>query len=89
MLRKIGQNCQIAIPKSIVKLLHLQLNDFIDIRVEGHKIVLEPQIVIPKDQAYFYSQDWQEQEEKAKKDIQKGQVTKTKNIDALLEELDA
>jgi hypothetical protein len=42
-----------------VKSLHLQVNEFIDIHVHGNKIVLEPQVMIPKDQAYFYSTEWQ------------------------------
>ena len=37
-------------------------------------------MIIPKDQAYFYTPEWQEDETKANEDIAKGRVTKTKNL---------
>ncbi len=89
MLRKLGQNYQIALPKEVVKTLHLHANDYIDIRVEDSKIILEPQVVIPKDQAYFYTADWQKDEAKADEDIKKGRVTKTKNLKELFNQLDS
>ena len=57
MLRKIGQNFQIALPREIVKALGLKINDYLDIQVQNNKLVIEPQLVIPKDQAYFYKKN--------------------------------
>ena len=88
MLRKLGQNYQVALPKVVVKILRLHINDYLDIRVKGNKIVLEPQVMIPKDQAYFYTAAWQREEAKAAQDIKKGRVTKTKNLKSLFDELD-
>lgn len=88
MLRKLGQNYQIALPVQIVKLLHLMANDYLDITVKDKKIILEPQAVIPKDQAYFYTPQWQKDEIKAEQDIKKGRVTKTKNLQELFKKLD-
>jgi antitoxin component of MazEF toxin-antitoxin module len=89
MLRKLGQNCQIALPKDVVKILRLNINDYVDIRVEDSKIIIEPQIVIPKDQAYFYTPEWHKEETGAEKDIKEGRVTKTKNLKELFKELDS
>ncbi len=89
MLRKLGQNYQVALPREVVKALHLQVNDYLDIEVKDNKISIVPQIVIPKDQAYFYTQDWQKDEKEAHNDIKKGRVTKTKDIKQLLKELDS
>lgn len=88
MLRKIGRNYQIAVPKEVVKTLRLHVNDYVDIRVKDHKIILEPQVVIPKDQAYFYTAGWQKEEKEAQQDIEKGRVTQTKNLKELFKELD-
>lgn len=88
MLRKLGQNYQIALPREVVKSLRLHLNDYVDITIKGDKIILEPQVVIPKDQAYFYSREWQKEEAEAHEDIKKGRVTKTKNLKQLFRELD-
>ena len=88
MLRKLGQNYQIALPKDVVKRLHLHVNDYLDIRVKDDKIIVEPQLVIPKDQAYFYTQEWQKEEAEAQEDIKKRRVTKTKNLKGLFKKLD-
>ena len=88
MIRKLGQSYQVALPKEVVKKLHLKVNDLFDIRTEEGKIILEPQILIPKDQVYFYTPEWQKDEEKASEDIRKGRVTKTKNLKELFKKLD-
>lgn len=89
MLRKLGQNYQIALPKEIVRDMHLNVNDYVDIHVRNNEIILEPQVVIPKDQAYFYTPQWQEDEQKAGEDIAKGRVTKTKGVKELFKKLDS
>lgn len=89
MLRKLGQNYQVALPKEVVRTLHLHINDYLDIRTKDNKIILEPQLVIPKDQAYFYTPEWQKEEAEAREDIKKGRVTKTKNLKGLFKELDS
>ena len=88
MLRKLGRNYQVALPREIVSRLRLQANDYIDITVKDNRIILEPQVVVPKDQAYFYTLEWQKEEAHAGGDIKKGKVTKTKNLKQLFNELD-
>jgi len=88
MLRKLGKSNQIAIPKEIVKSLHLEADDYLDVYVQNNRIILEPKIVIPRDQAYFYTAEWQKDERQAEKDIESGNVTKTENIEELFSEMD-
>ena len=88
MLRKLGQNYQIALPKEIIETLHLRINDYLDIKIENNKVIIEPQVVIPKDQAYFYTPEWQEGEIQADEDIKKGRVLKAKNLKELFKKLD-
>ena len=89
MLRKLGQNYQIALPRQIATLLHLNINDYLDIKFKDSKIIIEPQVMIPKDQAYFDTPEWQKEEIEAHEDIKKGRVTKTKNLKELFKELDS
>ena len=56
--------------------------------MKENKIVLEPKVLISKDQAYFYTKEWQIDGQEAKEDIKKGRVTKTENIDELFQEMD-
>ncbi|MFQ6607026.1 MAG: AbrB/MazE/SpoVT family DNA-binding domain-containing protein [Fidelibacterota bacterium] len=88
MLRKLGKSNQIAIPKEIVKSLHLEADDYLDVYVQNNRIILEPKIVIPRDQAYFYTAEWQKDELHAEKDIESGDVTDTENMDELFSEMD-
>lgn len=88
MLRKIGQSYQVAIPRQISKRLGLRVNDYLDVRVERNRIILEPQVLVPKEQAYFYTPQWQRDERRASEDIRKGRVTRTKHLKELFEKMD-
>ena len=88
MLRKLGKSNQVAIPKEIINDLGLKQNDYLDIYISDNKVVLEPKLLISKDQAYFYTKEWQIGEREAEKDIKEGRVTKTRDIDELFNELD-
>ena len=88
MLRKLGKNYQIAIPREIIRELGLKQQDYMDLYISESKVILEPKVLIPKDQAYFYSEQWQAGEKEAEDDIKSGRVTKTKDIDELFSKLD-
>lgn len=88
MLRKLGKNYQIAIPREIIRELGLKQEDYIDIYISESKVVLEPKVLIPKDQAYFYSEQWEADEKEAEVDIREARVTKTKNIEELFSKID-
>jgi len=64
------------------------IHEYIDIHVENDKIILEPQVLVPKDQAYFYTPEWQQDEANAQKDIEKKRVTRTKNLKELFKKID-
>ena len=88
MLRKLGKSNQVAIPKEIMSGLRLKKDDYLDIYIENNKIILEPKVLVPKDQAYFFTEEWQIDERDAEEDIREGRVTKTKDLDGLFRELD-
>ena len=88
MIRKLGQSYQVALPKEVVERLRLKVNDLLDVRTQAGKIILEPQIAVPKDQSYFYTPEWQKEEKKASADIRKGRVTKTKDLKGFFKKLD-
>jgi len=69
MLRKLGKSNQVAIPKEIVSGLRLKKDDYLDIYIENNKIILEPKVLVPKDQAYFFTKEWQIDERNAEEDI--------------------
>ena len=88
MLRKLGKSNQVAIPKEIITVLGLKMDDYLDISIDNNRIILEPKVLVPKEQAYFFTKEWRADEQDAEKDIKKGRVTKTKSLDDLFTEMD-
>lgn len=88
MITQLREKSQVTIPKEIIKKLNLKIGDSIDIDVEDNKIVIKPVVVVPKDQAWFWSREWQHNEKQADKDITKGRTKKLNSAQELFEDLD-
>jgi AbrB family looped-hinge helix DNA binding protein len=71
---KVRQNYQITIPQSVRKNLKIDVGDYVQLEDHGGEIIIKPVRVIPADEAYFYTKEWQKGETQADKDIAKGDV---------------
>jgi len=71
---RIGPKHQITIAKDIFEALDLKVGDFLDAHIEDNTIVLVPQKLIPKDQAWFWTEEWQKGEKEADDDIREGRL---------------
>ncbi|MCJ7577819.1 MAG: AbrB/MazE/SpoVT family DNA-binding domain-containing protein [candidate division Zixibacteria bacterium] len=71
---RIGPKHQITIPKDIFDALKLEVGDFLEAGIEDNTIVLVPKKLIPKDQAWFWTKDWQKKEREADEAILKGDL---------------
>ncbi|NHM28049.1 AbrB/MazE/SpoVT family DNA-binding domain-containing protein [Desulfofundulus sp. TPOSR] len=69
---------------------HMPLNDgdIFQVELEDGKIILRPMKLIPAEQAWFWTKEWQDGEKEAEKDIASGRVKSFGNVDDLLEDLD-
>lgn len=63
---------QVTIPKYLIKKLNLQTGDLIEVKESDGVIYLIPSIVLPKDQAWFFSEKWQEEEKQVTKELKQG-----------------
>lgn len=70
----VGAKNQVTLPKDIVKKARLEPGDSLDVVYENDSIILRPQVEVPRDQAYFWTKDWQEAERQADQDIRKGRL---------------
>lgn len=84
-LRKRGQ---ITIPKEFIEILDLKEGDTLEIRAEDGKLVIVPTIAVAKDQAWFWTEEWQREEREVEKQIQEGRVSNPMNADEALKFLD-
>ncbi len=74
-LVKIGEKHQVTIPVEIFKKLRLRTGDFLEAVVEGNRLVFVPSKVIHKEDAWFYSKEWQTKEAEAEEDLKKSRVS--------------
>ena len=70
----VGTKNQVTLPKDVVRRSHLAPGDPLDVVFEDDQIILRPQVHVPRDQAYFWTKEWQEAEREAEKDIAKGRL---------------
>lgn len=63
---------QITIPNEILEQLELTANTNLKVTVVDGRIVLIPMIEIAKDQAWYWTETWQQDEKEAQQEIDKG-----------------
>ncbi|SDJ16900.1 AbrB/MazE/SpoVT family DNA-binding domain-containing protein [Natribacillus halophilus] len=80
---------QVTIPKEFVDALNLHEGDRLECRLENGRIVIVPTVEIPKDQAWFWTEEWQEEEREAEEDIKAGRVKTFDNVDDLIADLES
>lgn len=85
---RIGPKHQITIPIDAFQQLGLQPGDFLEVQVRGEILYLIPQKLVPRDQAWFWSKEWQEQEREADEAIAQGELSGPfESLDSLMHHL--
>jgi len=84
----VGSKHQLTLPKEIMKAARLSPGDPLEVIYQDDTIILRPQVHIPRDQAWFWTKEWQKGELEAEADIQAGRVSKTRSLKELLRRLD-
>ncbi len=80
----------IAIPTAIRRHFGLdQPGAQVEVIEREGEIVLRPHIAVPADQAWFWTERWQQLEREADESIAAGQVADAESIDGLLADLDS
>lgn len=75
MLAKVRDRNVITIPSEIIKAAGIKPGDDVEIIMEADgSIRLVPVLVIPKDQAWFYSEHWQKAMVEASKEASSGKI---------------
>jgi antitoxin MazE len=87
-ITRISPKHQITIPKEAFEELHLEVGDFLEANVTGEGLLLIPKKLISKDQAWFWTKEWQEKEKEADEAIEKGELSGPfENTDKLIRHL--
>ncbi|MDH7579098.1 MAG: AbrB/MazE/SpoVT family DNA-binding domain-containing protein [Bacillota bacterium] len=76
-----------TIPSELVKKMNLRPGDKLEIEEKDGRIILTPVVVIPRDQMWFYSKEWQQGEARVDKDIREGKVRTASTKEELFNDL--
>ncbi len=72
---RIGPKHQVTIPKEVFKTLQLEVGDYLDVRAAKGRIVMRPGKLVSKEDAWFFSKEWQKKEQEADAAIKRGEVS--------------
>lgn len=80
---------QMTLPSEVRDLLNVEEGDDLIFTVdENGDVTIERALTIPADQAWFWSERWQQLERAAQEDIEKGRVQRHANVDEAISELE-
>ena len=75
-LIQLRKKAQLTLPQSVRDKLGIEEGDYMDVQVRDGEIVLRVKKLIDKEQAWFWSERWQQGEREAEDDIRAGRVQK-------------
>ena len=81
---KMTRNGQVTLPATIRREANVEEGDILTVHLEADRIVLIPKKLIDKSQAYFWTDDWQEAEKDAERDLAEGRVESYETVDDLI-----
>ena len=87
MIVDLKQKSQVTIPMELVKKLNLAVGDKLDVEEKEGKLIITPVVIIPKDQAWYYSKEWQTKEKEVELQIAEGKVHQANTKEELFEGL--
>ena len=87
MIVDFKQKSQVTIPNEIVKKMHLKVGDKLDIAEKDGRLIITPVVIIPKDQAWYYSEKWQTMEKTVDEQIKNGNVHQVNSKEELYKDL--
>ena len=73
-LVQLRKKAQLTLPLSVREKLGIEEGDFMDVQVRNGEVVLKVKKMVDKEQAWFWSQRWQQGEKEAEEDISASRV---------------
>ncbi|MBM4307251.1 MAG: AbrB/MazE/SpoVT family DNA-binding domain-containing protein [Deltaproteobacteria bacterium] len=77
---KVREKYQVTIPEDVRDKIPLKVGERVEVDVREGEIVIRPVLEVPRDQAWFWSKEWQEQTAQSIQDIEKGKMKVFKTV---------
>jgi AbrB family looped-hinge helix DNA binding protein len=84
---RLGAKRQVTIPRQISEALHLREGDHLLMRLVGERVEMIPVSLVPKDQLWFWTPEWQKKEHEVDEAMSRGDYQESDSVDALLRDL--
>lgn len=84
---RMGAKNQITIPHRISKALRLRKGDHMLMRLVGRRVEMIPASLIPRDQLWFWTPEWQRKEQEVDEALARGDFKETDSVEKLLKDL--
>jgi AbrB family looped-hinge helix DNA binding protein len=77
---KVREKYQVTIPEEVRAKIPLKVGERVEVTARGTEIVVRPIVEIPRDQAWFWSEEWQRQVAQSMKDLERGKIKVFKSV---------
>lgn len=84
---RLGAKRQLTLPRRAVSRMRLREGDYFEIRIAEDRIELVPMAMIPRDQLWYWTPEWQAKEREADEDLAAGRVKSFKSANSLIRSL--
>lgn len=84
---RVGAKHQVTIPRRISRALRLKKGDHLLVRLEGQRLEMVPASLIPKDQLWYWTPEWQAKEREVDEALARGEIKEANSVDELLKQL--
>ena len=84
---RLGAKHQVTIPHRISKALGLKRGDHMLMRLVGQRVEMIPANLVPKDQLWFWTPEWQAKEREVDEALARGDYKIAASVEALLRRL--
>ena len=77
---KVREKYQVTIPEEVRGRIPLKVGERVEVTARGTEIVIRPIVEIPRDQAWFWSKEWQEQIAQSMNDLERKKTKIFKSV---------
>ena len=86
---KVRERYQLTIPEEIRERLGLEVGDYVELSLKGEVALITPKKLVDKRDLWFWSKGWQKKERSADGDLAANRTKEFKNVDDLIDDLNA
>ena len=77
---KVREKYQITIPEDVRSKISLKVGERVEVIAREGEIVIRPIMEIPRSQAWFWTEEWQEQVAKSMEEMRNGKIMVFKSV---------